>query len=76
MLTLYTVAESRSLGTTAADQDFLVADAVLRNESPQSEFPANREKSREFTPFYTYFVKTRVGTLRFFNWLYTNSLGG
>jgi hypothetical protein len=36
MLTIYTVAESRSLGTTAADQDFLVVDAVSRNACPKA----------------------------------------
>ena len=27
--------------------DYLVADAVLRNQSPKVKFPANREKNRE-----------------------------
>jgi hypothetical protein len=31
--------------------DFLVADAVPRNQSPLGEFPACREKSREFLDF-------------------------
>jgi hypothetical protein len=37
--------------TTAVCQDFLVVDAVLRNRSPLCEFPARREKSREFFGF-------------------------
>ncbi len=32
--------------------DFLVADAVPPNRSPRVEFPANRENSREFLPFF------------------------
>ena len=28
--------------------DYLVVDAVLRNQSPKAKFPANREKNREF----------------------------
>jgi len=37
---------------TAARADFLVADAVPPNRSPRVEFPANRENSREFLPFF------------------------
>jgi len=32
--------------------NFLVADAVPPNRSPRVEFPANRENSREFLPFF------------------------
>ena len=28
--------------------DYLVVDAVFRNQSPKAKFPANREKNREF----------------------------
>ena len=30
---------------------WVVVDAVLRNQSPQSEFPANRENNREYCDF-------------------------
>jgi hypothetical protein len=33
---------------TSICADFPVVDAVLRNRSPAVEFPANREKNREF----------------------------
>jgi hypothetical protein len=42
---------SQDLGTqetTSVRADFLVVDAVLRNRSPAVEFPANREKNRDF----------------------------
>jgi hypothetical protein len=41
----------RPVEITPICDDFLVADAVLRNQSPYAEFPANREKNREFQFF-------------------------
>jgi len=40
---LYTRGDFGALGTTAADQDFLVVNAVLRNRSPKGFFSVNRE---------------------------------
>jgi hypothetical protein len=36
------------LETSAVSRDCMVVDAVIRNRSPRVEFPANREKNREF----------------------------
>jgi hypothetical protein len=44
--------------------DFLVADAVLRNQPPRVEFPVYREKNREFIefrPFSRKFAAEKLG---------------
>jgi hypothetical protein len=46
-MSCYSVAEE----ITPICADFLVADAVLRNQSPVAEFPANREKNTESGDF-------------------------
>jgi hypothetical protein len=62
---------SRVLGTkgqeiTSICADYLVADAVLRNPSPRTKFPANRENNWEYFDiwlFWSYFAGRNVRIL-------------
>jgi hypothetical protein len=49
----YSVAEE----ITSICADFVVVDVVLPNRSLSGEFPANREKNREFRRFWTFELK-------------------
>jgi len=48
LITAETSWVSTSLCFRRVSEDYLVVEAVPRNQSPQAEFPANREKNREF----------------------------